>query len=140
MESEEAAAFPATSVQPPPTDTPLPSGPEYVGEEHEAIPEVASVPEKVTPTAWLYQPFWSGPRAADALTVGGVASRLMSIVALTVPLGYVTLQVREAAVVSPVTGLPSHVMLVQPGSKDHVMLTSLRYHPSHDSGAGLQWG
>ena len=43
----------------------------------DAIPEVASLPLQLSPTAWLYHPFWSGPRAADADTpVGAVASNL----------------------------------------------------------------
>ena len=42
-----------------------------------AIPEIASVPEKVTPTGLVYQPLLSGPRAADPLaTVGGGRSSL----------------------------------------------------------------
>ena len=45
---------------------------------HEAIPDVASVPETLTPTAWLYHPFASGPRCAlISVAVGGVASRLI---------------------------------------------------------------
>jgi hypothetical protein len=59
------------------TDADEESGPEYVVEVHEAIPEVASLPEALIPTAWLYQPFESGPRAAETeLSVGGVASFL----------------------------------------------------------------
>jgi hypothetical protein len=39
------------------------------------MPEVASVPVKETPSAWLYHPFESGARAGRALTpVGAVAS------------------------------------------------------------------
>jgi hypothetical protein len=46
-------------------------------EVQEAIPEVASAPLQLIPTAWLYQPFWSVPRAAAAETfVGAVESYL----------------------------------------------------------------
>ena len=58
-----AETLPALSVQVPPTDAEPESGPEYVTLEQEAMPEVASVPETVTPTAWLYQPFASVPAA-----------------------------------------------------------------------------
>src|SRR5215211_3246872 len=40
-----------------------------------SIPDIASVPSHVIPTAWLYQPLWSGTRPARVLeTVGLVAS------------------------------------------------------------------
>jgi hypothetical protein len=43
----------------------------------DAIPDVVSLPLQLIPTAWLYHPFWSGPRAATADTpVGAVASNL----------------------------------------------------------------
>ena len=43
----------------------------------EAIPEVASEPLQLIPTAWLYQPFWSVPLAAAAETpVGALESYL----------------------------------------------------------------
>jgi hypothetical protein len=39
------------------------------------MPEVPSVPLKLMPTGWLYQPFESGPRLGDPpVTVGAVAS------------------------------------------------------------------
>ena len=57
------------------TDAFSSSGPEYVcGATHVSTPDVASVPEKVTMSAWLYQPFESGARPGVALTVGPVAS------------------------------------------------------------------
>src|SRR5215471_12993433 len=68
------AEFPAASLQEPETLAPPSSGPEYVAEVHEAIPEVASVPAKATATGWLYQPFASGARPALALTFGAVPS------------------------------------------------------------------
>jgi hypothetical protein len=45
-------------------------------QEAESIPEVTSLPLQVIPSAWLYQPAWSGPRAGAALTEGGVSSNL----------------------------------------------------------------
>src|SRR5262245_20292193 len=71
------AELPALSVHVPETDAEPLSGPPYVADVQEATPERLSVPENPTPTAWLYQPFESGARAALAVTVGGVASILM---------------------------------------------------------------
>src|SRR6266513_2933866 len=69
--------FPALSVQVPVAEAEPESGPEYVRLVQEAIPDVASVPATVTPTAWLYHPFASGARCAlISVAVGGVASRL----------------------------------------------------------------
>src|SRR5581483_10841182 len=76
-ESEAPAELPALSVQLPPTVVPLVSGPLYVVDVHESIPEVASEPVNAIATAWLYQPFASGPRAGAAVTLGGVASYLI---------------------------------------------------------------
>ncbi len=53
------------------------SGPEYVTPVQVSTPEVASLPEKVTVTAWLYQPFLSTARdALPPLFCGAVASYL----------------------------------------------------------------
>lgn len=42
------------------------------------MPDVASVPLKLIPTGWLYQPLESGPRLGDPpATVGGVESFLI---------------------------------------------------------------
>ena len=38
------------------------------------MPEVASVPAKLTESAWLYQPFESGLREGVAVTTGLVSS------------------------------------------------------------------
>ena len=38
------------------------------------MPEIASVPVKLTESAWLYQPFESGAREGVAVTTGPVAS------------------------------------------------------------------
>ena len=69
--------LPALSVQTPLGAAPPVSGPLYVVDVQEAMPEVASPPLQVIPTAWLNQPFESGARAAAAETpVGAVASNL----------------------------------------------------------------
>ena len=71
------ALFPAKSVQLPWAVALAPSGPAYMSDEHEAIPEVASVPCQSSRTALLYQPFASGTRPAVAsVTAGGAASYL----------------------------------------------------------------
>ena len=38
------------------------------------MPDIASVPENLTVSGWLYQPFASGGRPPAPLTTGGVAS------------------------------------------------------------------
>src|SRR4029453_9283809 len=60
--------LPATSVQLPLAIAVALSGPPYVLELHEAMPEVTSLPLQSIRPQWLYQPFWSGLRAG----VGGV--------------------------------------------------------------------
>jgi hypothetical protein len=45
-----------------------------IGALHESTPDVASVPLQLIPTGWLYQPAWSGMRAAFTVTAGPVAS------------------------------------------------------------------
>ena len=51
------------------------SGPEYVfAASQESIPEVASVPAKLTASGALYQPAAFGWRAGVALACGAVAS------------------------------------------------------------------
>jgi hypothetical protein len=73
----DAVVFPALSVQLPWTVAFAPSGVAYIGDEHAAIPEVASVPCQLTPTGWSYQPFESGARAAvGVVRAGGVESYL----------------------------------------------------------------
>jgi hypothetical protein len=69
--------FPALSVQLPGCEALPLSGPLYVTEVQPAMPEVASDPVQLIPTAWLYQPFLSGARVAAAETpVGAVSSNL----------------------------------------------------------------
>jgi hypothetical protein len=70
-----AEVLPALSVQVPLALALAESGPVYVIEVQDAIPDVASLPLQLIPTALLNQPLWSGERAALALTlVGAVAS------------------------------------------------------------------
>jgi hypothetical protein len=47
-----------------------------VDDVHEAMPDVPSVPEKLTATEWLNHVPWSGERAVVPVTAGGVASYL----------------------------------------------------------------
>jgi hypothetical protein len=70
-----ADTFPALSVHVPDVDADAESGPLKLDVVQEAIPEVASAPETVIPTGWLYQPFVSGERSAVIVEeLGGVAS------------------------------------------------------------------
>ena len=74
----DALTLPALSVHVPEADAPALSGPLYEGLVHEAIPDVASEPEKLTGTERLYQSPESGERDGEpAETCGGVASRLI---------------------------------------------------------------
>jgi hypothetical protein len=74
---EVALRLPALSAQVPLIDALPVSGPEYTVCVQVSTPEVASVPEKPTETAWLYQPFASGLRPALPAAVGGVESYLI---------------------------------------------------------------
>ncbi len=47
-----------------------------MGASQDAIPEVTSLPEKLTDRPWLCQPLASGARDGDALACGSVASYL----------------------------------------------------------------
>src|SRR5918911_2931724 len=67
--------LPALSVQPPVIATSALSGPLYVVEVHEPMPEPPSLPRYVTVTGWLYQPLLSGGRSGLApSTCGALAS------------------------------------------------------------------
>src|SRR4051794_25316980 len=73
-ESDPLVRLPARSTHDPATALPEVSGPEYETLPlHESIPAVASEPENVTATAWLYQPPLSVPRSAAGVRLGGVA-------------------------------------------------------------------
>ena len=70
-----ALVLPARSRHVPLTVPVGSSGPEYVVCVHVSIPDVASVPAKVTVNAWLYQPFESGLRdGLEPVTCGAVES------------------------------------------------------------------
>jgi hypothetical protein len=72
------ALFPAKSMQLPWAVALAPSGPAYMGDEHEAIPEVTSVPCQSSRTALLYQPFASGTRPAVAPETAGAAASYLT--------------------------------------------------------------
>jgi hypothetical protein len=74
--------LPAPSVQEPLTVALGSSGPVKSTEEQPAIPAVASVPENVTVSAWLYQPLASEALLAVAFAVGGVESYLSARLAV----------------------------------------------------------
>jgi hypothetical protein len=94
-------ARPAPFVQLPVTCADALSGPLYVIEEHDAIPETSSLPENVNVTGWLYHPATSGDRSGAAVTVGGVVSILTSTDFVAVsPAAFVALQVSVVPVVS----------------------------------------
>jgi hypothetical protein len=71
MVSVTEPVFPALSVQEPVTAAAAPSGPPYVPDVHDATPDAPSSPEKLNGTGLVSQPFASGPRAAEAVTLGG---------------------------------------------------------------------
>src|SRR3954463_6181346 len=75
------------SWQPPTTSAPGPPGPAYVTVSQDAIPEVASVPEKPKPTGRVHHPFLSAGRAGAApVMAGGVRSMWRNAVFFVVPL------------------------------------------------------
>jgi hypothetical protein len=139
----ELLVFPAASVQVPLTDALLESGPEYVVDVQTAIPDVASVPANDTATPWLYQPFASGERAAEAPeSMGAVASRLIVTVTLTVPELFVVSQNSGVPVVSEeiVSGEQPSVLVTPVGSYCQTMSTLPVYQPEQSTGAGEQVG
>ena len=64
-----SAVLPALSVQLPLIVAAGESGPPYIAEVHELIPE-KELPWKATGTGWLYQPLKSGGRPRTAVAVG----------------------------------------------------------------------
>jgi hypothetical protein len=68
--------FPATSVQVPLAEKPVPSVLRITGAVQPAMPDSASVPANVTVTLVLFQPAALGAGIADATAVGGVMSSL----------------------------------------------------------------
>ena len=66
--------MPAPSVHDPVTFASPLSGPLYVPEVQELIPDGPPSPENDTSTGLVYQPFESGERAKDGSTDGGLES------------------------------------------------------------------
>jgi hypothetical protein len=95
------------------------SGPEYVAAEHDAIPDVASLPCHVTDTGWLNQPLKSAARAKIALTpVGGSASTFrFFVVTVVVPPSLVAEHVRVVPLFGPA--------IASPGSQPEVEVIGL---------------
>ena len=101
--SDPAPTLPALSVQVPPTDALAESGLEYVfAAAQESTPEVPSVAENETKTAWLYQPFESGDLDGIAVTDGAVVSTLIVLLTVVVPPSLDAEHVNVAPVVSDV--------------------------------------
>src|SRR5438876_4564118 len=94
---------------------------------------MASVPVKATISAWLYQPFASGARAGAAVTVGGVASRLIVTVLVVTPPSLVAEQVKDAPTVSAtsvVASQPCSSKITDSGSWTiQLSVTLLTYQP-----------
>src|SRR5687767_6369373 len=97
------------------------------------MPEVASVPEKATVSAWLYQPLASAGRAGSEFTVGGVVSRLIVIVTVVSPPSLAAEHVRRVPTVSVVSVLASqpvdHRMADSGSSTRQLTVTLLTYQP-----------
>jgi hypothetical protein len=107
--NEAVPTFPALSVQVPPTDALAESGLEYIfAAEQESTPEIPSVAENETESAWLYQPFEFAGRAGVAVADGGVLSILTVTVTLVDPASFAAEQVRFVPVVCAVSFTPSH--------------------------------
>ena len=78
--------LPALSEQEPDTDALPLSGPLYVrGDVHPAMPDVASVPGKLTESAWLYQPPASVAREGAGVSAGAVLSTLNVFETVVIP-------------------------------------------------------
>jgi hypothetical protein len=138
VKARDALTFPATSRQVPPTVAVEESGPEYVVEEHDAIPDAASLPLQVTPTERLYQPPWSAARAALAPVAVGFVSSMRSalVVTVEVPAAFVAEHVRfvPVDVVSPGTSTANSHPVDETGVEPfqftvHATVTSLTYQP-----------
>ena len=110
--NDAVPTLPALSVQVPPTDALAESGLEYVfAAEQELIPEVPSVPENETDSAWLYQPFESAGRDGAAVTVGAVVSTLIVLLTVVVPPSLVAEHVNVAPVASEVIVVASQPLV-----------------------------
>src|SRR5262245_43944528 len=96
------ATFPALSEHVPLKDPLEVSGPLYVSELHDAIPDVASDAFTLIPSGWLYQPFASGPRALIPEMTGGVESFFTEAVVLPVKLPFASVNVAVHVWLTPV--------------------------------------
>src|SRR5690348_12687754 len=99
------------------------------------MPEVASSPEKVKVTAWLYQPLLSAERSGVPTTlVGAVASRLMTTLLLCMPPLLLALQVSVVPLVSVLIVVgpqPVWLLMAESGSTTlQLTVTSEVYQPS----------
>jgi hypothetical protein len=133
-ESDASETLPAWSVHEPTTAIVALSGPLYrLAEEHDATPEVASVPEKETVSGRLYQPFASGARSADAPTDGPVLSSLIFRVTVVVPPSLAAEQVKSVPGVSAVSVFESQPVverMIDSGSTiDQLRVTVPRNQP-----------
>jgi len=82
-----------------------------LGAEQESIPEVPSVPENETESAWLYQPFESAGRDGAAVTVGTVMSALIVLLTDVVPPSLDAVHVNVVPVVSDVIVVASQPLV-----------------------------
>ena len=126
--------LPAPSVQEPVTCASLVSGPLYVPEVQELIPEGPPSPENVTATGLVYHPFESGSRANDGSTEGGLESFWTVTLLPMNPLGErMSVHVTVVPAVSSVTVDASHpVWFATPAaSYDHLTVTFDRNQPPH---------
>src|SRR5512145_1729498 len=95
------------------------------------MPDVASVPEKATPSGRLYQPFASGPRSGTGTTPGSVLSSLI-VTLFVIEVPSVMFQAEHVSFVPGVSTLS--VVALQPSlcsAPVYVQLTVtlLRYQP-----------
>src|SRR5215831_19136182 len=75
------------------------------------MPEVASLPEKLTVKAWLYQPLRSAARSGVAVTVGAVASYMKENCTTVLVFPATSVQLPESEAL-PLSG-PLYGVLVQ---------------------------
>jgi hypothetical protein len=136
--SDAGVVFPAVSRQLPLTVPAPVSGPEYVcGAVQDWMPEVPSVPAKVTPTGALYQPFESAAREAEALAVGAVLSTWKFFVTEVSPPSLDALHVNLVDAVSALSVRVSHPVverMIDSGSTtDQLTVTFDLYQPASPS-------
>ena len=130
--------LPALSVQEPVTLAVALSGPEYAfGAEHESRPDMASLPLKLTESAWLYQPLASAARAGLGVAPGAVLSILKVFETVVIPPSLSALQVSVMPVVSALSVRASHPSvdrMIDSGSTTlQLTVTVVTYHPFEPS-------